>query len=114
MRRKKEKTLPLHQRIHHHLTKHFHRHIHKVLHVTNFMHHQIFHCLELIVIIGVTITSFGFSNLTGLSQDLYRDNLSDVSQHLLLAMQNPGTSLKQGNIISIWTMNLDVENTFAK
>ena len=29
-------------------------------------------------------------------------------------MQNPAASLKQWNIISIWSMDMDVENTFAK
>jgi phenylalanyl-tRNA synthetase alpha subunit len=29
-------------------------------------------------------------------------------------MQNPTSSLKQGNIISVWTINMDIENTFAK
>jgi hypothetical protein len=37
-----------------------------------------------------------------------------VAQQLLNAMQNPASSLKQGNIISIWNMELDVENSFAK
>ena len=113
MRRRKKK-LPLHQRIHHHLVKHFHRHIHKVLHFVNHMHHHLFHNLELIVITMVTLISFGFANLTGLNQDLYRNNDSDVAQHLLTAMQNPTASLKQGNIISIRSMDTDVENTFAK
>ena len=80
------------------------------------MHHQFFHGLELVVIIFVTISSwsFMFANLTGLNQDLYRNNDTEVAQGLLNAMQNPATSLKQGNIISIRNMDLDVENTFAK
>jgi len=78
------------------------------------MHHHIFHSLELIVVSIVTLTSLGFANLTGLNQDLYRANTTEVGQALLNAMQNPAISLKQGNIISIWNMDLDVENTFAK
>ena len=92
---KKQKKLKLHQRIHHHLIKHFHRHIHKVLHITSCMHHHIFHSLELIVFTTITIISFGSANLTGLNQNLYRDNTSEVAQHLLTAIQNPAASLKQ-------------------
>ena len=114
MGRNTKKKLSLHQKIKHHLTKHCHRHIHQILHVTNFVHHQIFHGLELVVVTIVTLTSFGFTSLTWLNQDLYRDNFSDVSEHLLAAMQNPTSSLKQGNIISVWTINMDIENTFAK
>lgn|GEM_PF-5670105 len=55
-----------------------------------------------------------FANLTGYSEELYRDNSSETAQALLDAMQNPGQSLKQGNIISIRDMNMDVENTFVK
>ena len=55
-----------------------------------------------------------FANLTGLNQDLYRNNDTEVAQELLNAMQNPSMSLKQGNIISVRGMDLDVENTFAK
>jgi len=112
MRRKKR--LPLHQRIHHHLVKHFYRHIHKVLHITNHLHHHVFHGLELIVIIIATFVSLGFTNLTGLNQDLYTNSASETAEHLLTAMQNPAKSLKQGNIISIRTMSMDVENSFAK
>ena len=114
MRRKK--TLTFHQRIHHHLRKHFHRHIHKVLYFVNHVHYHLFHSLELLVIIAVTISSWSllFANLTGLNENLYRNNDSEVAQQLLNAMQNPASSLKQGNIISIWNMELDVENSFAK
>ncbi|MFA6255910.1 MAG: CHAP domain-containing protein [Candidatus Absconditabacterales bacterium] len=114
MRRKK--TLTFHQRIHHHLRKHFHRHIHKVLYFVNHVHYHLFHSLELLVIIAVTISSGSllFANLTGLNENLYRNNDSEVAQQLLNAMQNPASSLKQGNIISIWNMELDVENSFAK
>lgn len=104
----------LHQKVSHHLRKHFHKHVHKVLHVTNFMHHHLFHCLELVVIITITLTSFGFTNLTGLNQDLYRNSDAEVAEHLLSAMENPGISLKAGNIISIWSMDTTIENTFAK
>ncbi|MEI8008087.1 MAG: hypothetical protein WCI00_01185 [bacterium] len=92
---KKQKKLQLHQRIHHHLVKHFHRHIHKVLHIIRHMHHHVFHCLELIVLTTIAIISFSSANLTGLNQDLYRNNDSEVAQHLLMAIQNPATSLKQ-------------------
>jgi len=112
MRRKQKETL--HQKISHHLVKHFHRHIHKVLHFANHLHYQLFNNLELIVITVVTLTSFGFANLTGLNQNLYRNNDSEVAQYLLAAIQNPINSLKQGNIISLWTMNMDVENSFTK
>lgn len=111
---KRKKKLTLHQKIHHHLTRHFHRHVHKVLHVANHLHHNVFHVLELIIISTITLTWFGFTNLTGLSQDLYRANSSEVAQALLSAMENPGVSLKQWNIISIWNMDTTVENTFAK
>lgn len=110
---KKQKET-IHQKVTHHLKKHFHKHVHKVLHVTNFMHHHLFHCLELIVIITITLTSFGFTNLTGLNQDLYRNSDAEVAEHLLSAMENPGISLKAGNIISIWSMDTTIENTFAK
>ena len=78
------------------------------------MHHHIFHSLELIVFTTITIISFGSANLTGLNQNLYRDNTSEVAQHLLTAIQNPAASLKQWNIISIWSMDTNVDNTFAK
>lgn len=55
-----------------------------------------------------------FANLTGLNQDLYRNNSTEVAEVLLNAMKNPSTSLKQWNIISVRGMDLDVENTFAK
>ena len=88
--------------------------MHKILHVTNGLHHNLFHVLELAVICFVTLTWFGFTNLTGLNQDLYRTNATDTAEHLLSAMQNPTASLKLWNIISIWNMDLDVENSFAK
>jgi len=88
--------------------------VHKVLHVTTNLHHNLFHWLELIIICIITFTWFGFTNLTGLSQDLYRSNSSEVAQVLLDAMKNPATSLKQWNIISIRNMDTEVENTFAK
>ena len=112
MRRKKK--IPIHQRINHHLSRHFHRHVHKILHVTNFLHHHIFHSLELIIITIVTITSFGFSNLSWINQEVFRSNTSEVLQALLAAMQNPKLSLKQGNIISVRNIDMDVENSFAK
>jgi len=108
------KKLILHQKIHHHLHKQFHKHAHKILHINNHVHHFLFHGLELLVISIVTLSSFGFTNLTGLSQDLYRENSTDVAEALVYAMQHSADSLKQGNIISIWDMDLDVENTFAK
>ena len=72
--------------------------------------------MELVVITIVTISSWSllFANLTGLNQDLYRENTDEVAQALLSAMQNPAASLKQWNIISIRSMDLDVENSFAK
>ncbi len=114
--KRKKKELSLHQRIHAHLSKHFHRHIHKVLHVTNFVHHQLFHGLELFVILAITISSWSllFANLTGLNQDLYTNNATETAEHLLSAMQNPTKSLKQWNIISIRTMDMDIEHSFAK
>ncbi|MFA7298427.1 MAG: CHAP domain-containing protein [Candidatus Absconditabacterales bacterium] len=112
MRRKKK--LALHEQIHHHLSKHFHRHVHKVLHVTHHAHHNFFHVLELVVICIVTLTGFGFTNLTGLNQDLYRSNAAETADHLLSAMQNPTASLKLGNIISVWNMDMEIENSFAK
>ncbi len=80
------------------------------------MHHHLFHGLELVVIMFITISSwsFMFANLTGLNQDLYRNNSTEVAEVLLNAMQNPSMSLKQGNIISVRSMDLDVENKFAK
>ncbi len=112
MRRKKKLTL--HQKVHHHLHKHFHKHVHKILHIHSHVNHFLFHGLELLVVGIVTLSSFGFTNLTGLSQDLYRENSADVAEALVDAMQHSADSLKQGNIISIWNMDLDVENTFAK
>lgn len=78
------------------------------------MHHHFLHSLELIVVLMISVSTFWFWNLTGLNQDLYRNNDSEVAQQLLTAMQNPTVSLKQGNIISIWNMDTEVENTFAK
>lgn len=111
---RKKKKLALHERIRHHVVKHIHEHIHKILHVSAFLHHHIFHSIELIVVTMVALTSFGFANLTGLNQDLYRNDATETAAHLLTAMQNPVASLKQGNIISIWNMSLDIENSFAK
>ncbi len=114
--RKKKKKLPLHQKIGNHLRKHFHKHIHKALHFANHMHHQLLHIWELIVILVLTLGSwsFMFANLTWLNQNLYRNGDSEIAQSLLTAMQNPTTSLKQGNLISLWTMGTTIENTFAK
>ena len=78
------------------------------------MHHFLFHGLELIVVGIVTLSSFGFTNITGLNQELYTNSATETAEHLLTAMQNPGASLKQGNIISIRSMDMDIENTFAK
>lgn len=111
---KREKELTLHQKIHHHLRKHFHRHIHKVLHISNHLHHILFHNLELVVVCIITVTSFGFADLTWLNQNLYTNNATETAQHLLSAMENPRASLMQWNIISVWSMTMDVENTFAK
>jgi len=112
MRRKKK--LALHQRIHHHLRKHLAKHAHKVKHVADHVHHFLFHSLEIVVVTVVTLASYGFTNLTGLSQDLYTNSAAETAEHLLTAMQDPGKSLKEGNIISIREMDMDVENTFAK
>lgn len=80
------------------------------------MHHFLFHVGELVMIILVTIFSwsFLFANLTGYSEELYRNNSSETAQALVEAMENPGKSLKEWNIISIREMDMDVENTFAK
>lgn len=78
------------------------------------MHHHLFHTLELTVVCIVTLTSLGFANLTGLNQDVYTNDTAETAQHLLSAMQNPTMSLKQGNIISVWNIDMDVENSFAK
>jgi len=58
--------------------------------------------------------SFLFANLTGLNQDLYTTSATETAEHLLSAMQNPTASLKLWNIISVWTMDQDIENSFAK
>ncbi|MEI6672120.1 MAG: hypothetical protein WCL02_01870 [bacterium] len=47
------------------------------------------------VISIITLTSVGFGSLTGLNQDVYRDNANEVAQQLLIAMQNPTLSLKK-------------------
>ncbi len=113
---KRKEKLSLHQKIHHHLVKHFHKHIHKVLHFVNHLHHHLNHGLELIIICIITFSSLSlsFADLTGLSQNVYTNTPSETATRLLDAIQNPITSLKQGNIISIRTMNMDVENSFAK
>jgi hypothetical protein len=36
-----------------------------------------------------------FANLTGFSEELYRNNNNEISTALLDAMQNPSTSLKK-------------------
>lgn len=112
MRRKKK--LPLHQKIRHHLIKHFHKHAHKILHVTHHMHHHLFHVLELIIICWVTFVWSGFADFSGLNQDLYSNSPTETAQRLLNAMQNPTTSLKNWNLISLWNMDLSIENSFAK
>jgi len=66
------------------------------------------------MIIGITLTSFGFGSLTGLNQDVYTNNAAETAEHLLTAMQNPSASLKKWNVISVWTLDMDVENTFVK
>lgn len=78
------------------------------------MHHHLFHTLELSVVCIVTLSSLGFANLTWLNQNVYTHDATETAQRLLSAMQNPTTSLKQGNIISVWNMDMDVENSFAK
>lgn len=114
--KKKQKKPLLHQKIKHHVYKHFHTHAKKILHIANHLHHNIFHGLELLMICFITISSwsFLFANLTGVNEQFYRENSSETATALLTAMQNPKVSLKQWNIISIWSMGLDVENTFAK
>lgn len=109
-----KKKIWLHKKTHKHLTKHFHKHVQKMLHVTNFMHHNLFHTLELTLVCLVTITSLSFASLSGLNQDLYTHNETDTAQRLLSAMQNPTKSLKLWNLISIWNMDMDIENSFAK
>ncbi len=71
---------------------------------------------EFLVILVLTLGSWSrmFANLTGLNEQLYRSSDSEIAQSLLSAMQNPTTSLKQGNLISLWTLDSDIENTFAK
>ncbi len=82
--------------------------------MTDHIHHFLVYGMELAVIGVIAITSFGFTSFTGLSADLYKSNSAEVAEALLDAMQNPSASLKQGNIISIRDMDLDVENTFSK
>lgn len=109
---KKQKKVSFRQKIHHHL----HKHIHKAIHVAAFAHQQLFHSLELVTISLITIFSWSilFANLSWLNESFYRSSDSEVAQELLYAMQNPTTSLKLGNIISVWSMDSSVENTFAK
>ncbi len=90
------------------------KHIHKIVHVTNFLHHQIFHSRELIIVCMLTLTSLSLANLSWANEALYRDNETEVAEQLLTAMQNPVASLKKGNLISIWSLDMDIENTFAK
>ncbi len=82
--------------------------------MTHHMHHHLFHVLELIIICSFTFVWSGFADFSGLNQDLYSNSPTETAQRLLTAMQNPTTSLKNGNIISLWNMDLSVENSFAK
>jgi len=86
------------------------------MHVVTFAHQQLFHSLELVTISLITIFSWSilFANLTWLNESFYRSSDSEVAQELLYAMQNPTASLKLGNIISVWSMDSSVENSFAK
>ena len=115
MKRKKQKAT-LHQKIHQHLRKHFHKHIHKVLHFSNHLHHSLLHIGELVAIVLMTVFSWSmlFANLTGYSEELYRNNSAETAQALVEAMENPWASLKKWNIISIREMDMDIENTFTK
>lgn len=87
-----------------------------MLHFVNCAHHHVNHNLEFIIVFIITISSFSlsFASLTWLNQDVYRNNTTEVAQQLLIAMQNPTLSLKKWNIISVWSLDMDVENSFAK
>ena len=58
--------------------------------------------------------SLWLANLSWANQALYRENEAEVAEQLLIAMKNPVSSLKNGNLISIWSMDSDVENSFTK
>ena len=68
----------------------------------------------MVTLITLISWTWMFANLTGFSEELYRNNNNEISTALLDAMQNPSTSLKKWNIISIWKMDTNVENTFTK
>ena len=55
-----------------------------------------------------------FAQFNGFSEDLYRTDSTDIAQHLQKAQDNPKQSLVGGNIISLWTMDDSIENTFTK
>lgn len=58
--------------------------------------------------------SLWLANLSWVNQSLYRENETEVAEQLLVAMKNPVSSLKNGNLISIWSMDSDIENSFTK
>ena len=114
--RKKNNRPTLHNRIHKHIKNHIYKHAHNLFHIHHNFHHNLLHIGELATVVIFTLVSgtWMFASLTGYSEELYRNNNTEVTEALVEAMKNPGTSLKQGNIISVWKMDTNVENTFTK
>jgi len=53
------------------------------------------------------------ANLTWLNGDLYRDTNLEIAQNLVLAMQEPKTSMARWKIISTWKLDGNIENSFT-
>lgn len=114
--RKKIKKLHLHHTINNHITNNVNKGVHKIFHIHHNFQNHILHMGELIIITLITLISWTwlFANLTWFNEELYRYNNNEIATALLEAMQDPSTSLKQWNLISIRKMDTNVENTFTK
>lgn len=96
------------------LVKHFHKHAHHVDHIAIHVHHTLLHCGELLFVLLVGLLGILFANFTGSLEALERTSATEIATYLLDAINHPEKILKQGNLISIWKLDGNVENTFTK
>ncbi len=117
MNTKKKTTQHKRTRTIHHKMSLQHQHMHRILHVVHHIHHAFLHCGELIAVVCfvwyMAISGFISANFTSSLASFERHNATEIAQQLTRAMQNPNQSLMSGNIISIRSMDNNVENSFT-
>jgi len=100
--------------VHKHIVRHFHKHAHKYVHAAQHLHHVFIHCGELILVLIMGMSGIMFANFSSSLDWLERTSSTEIATYLAQAIAHPENILKNWNLISIWTVDDSVENTFTK